>query len=96
MELLTDNVEKSQGSVSGEHLIVGSLKNLDQYLKVRGEQLNFKAKGLPGLFSDFTFNVLMEDNVLLVKKALGTYGNGKVRGRGSVKFKFPFPEVESG
>lgn len=94
VELLTDNVEKSQGSVSGEHLIVGSLKNLDQYLKVRGEQLNFKAKGLPGLFSDFTFNVLMEDNVLLVKKALGTYGNGKVRGRGSVKFKFPFPEVD--
>ncbi len=92
-ELVTENVEKSQGLIEGEHLLVGSLKNLNQFLKLKGEGLSFKAKALPGLFSNFNFTVLLEDNVLLVKRANGVYGNGKINARGSVKFKFPFPEV---
>lgn len=95
-ELITDNIEKAQGVVNGEHLLLGSLKNINQFLKLRGKGLNYKAKALPGIFSDFEFFFLLEDNVLLVKKAEGVYGNGKISGKGAVKFKFPFPEVNLG
>lgn len=93
-ELVTENIEKAQGVVRGEHLLLGSLKNLNQFLKLEGKELNFKAKALPGIFSNFDFFFLLEDNVLLVKKAEGIYGNGKIAGKGAVKFKFPFPEVD--
>lgn len=93
-ELLTENIEKAQGVVEGDHLLVGNIKNLNQFLKLKGDGLSFKARAMPGLFSDFSFFVLLEDNVLVVKKATGTYGNGKIASKGTVKFKFPFPEVD--
>ena len=93
-ELLTENVEKSQGTVKGEHTLVGNIKNLEQYLNLDGSDLVFKGRSLPGLFSDFSFKVLLEDNLMLIKSAAGSYGNGRVSANGSVKFAFPFPEVD--
>ncbi|MCF8058205.1 MAG: translocation/assembly module TamB [Bacteriovoracaceae bacterium] len=93
-ELVTENIEKSQGIIDGEHTLVGNLNNIDQYLKLQGSDLTIKAKSLPGLFSNLDFDIILEDNVMLVKSAQGTYGNGTVSANGSVKFIFPFPEVD--
>lgn len=93
-ELLTDKILKSQGTVEGQHILVGSFKDIHQVLSLTGKGLNLKAKALPGLISDLSFNLTMEDNKLYLNQANGEYGNGRVDGRGQINFVFPFPEMD--
>lgn len=92
-ELLTDKIVKSQGTIKGEQILVGSIKNIRQILKLGGDGLSLKAKNLPGLISNLSFDMSMEDNKLYLNKSVGEYGNGRVEGKGEVHFIFPFPEI---
>lgn len=93
-ELLTDKILKSQGFVEGDHMLIGSIKDVHQVLNLKGESLKVKPKSLPGLISDLSFNLLVEDNKLFLRKAEGEYGNGRVKASGEILFIFPFPQMD--
>ncbi len=93
VELITDFVEKSDGEISGVHNVFGNAENLDHFMNIEGDGISLKAKNLPGLFSDIKVGVHFEDDVVLIDKLTGRYGNGKVKGSGKLRFTFPFPKL---
>lgn len=93
-ELITDHVKKSSGLVSGSYLVLGKKEKFSNFLSLKANSLAFKIKQLPGLFSDFSFNLNLDNKLVRINQAGGVYGNGRVHADGSIRLRFPFPEVK--
>ncbi len=93
LELINDKIENSYGVLRGEHIIFSS-NTIKNYLTLTGEQLSLKAKKLPGLITNLHLDVAMDNNQLVLNSLKGSYGNGEIQGRGVVKLKFPYPEID--
>lgn len=93
-ELVTDRVKKSSGMVAGNYLILGKNNSLSHFLSLKAKSLAFKVKDLPGLFSNFNLDLNLDNNLVRINSAGGEYGNGSVFTDGTVRLKFPFPEVK--
>lgn len=93
LELVNDKVENAYGSLKGENIVVnnGSLRN---YLTLQGESISLKVKKLPGLITNLKLDVSMDNDQVILNSMKGSYGNGEVVGKGLIRLKFPFPEID--
>lgn len=94
LELVNEKIENANGNLSGEHIIVGSSGNIKNYVNLKGNDVNVKLKDLPGLISRLKIDVGMDNEQVVVNSITGNYGNGLVKAKGLVRWKFPFPEVD--
>ena len=94
LELLSSKVSKSSGKIIGEGRISGDANSLVFEHSFRGKEIFLNVLGVPSSFSNVSFDIVFEQNSLMVNKLVGQFGKGDVEARGLVRFVLPYPEVD--
>ncbi|WP_372654809.1 translocation/assembly module TamB domain-containing protein [Halobacteriovorax sp.] len=94
LELLSSKVTKSSGDVFGEGSISGTINDLDVEHSLTGSNIFLNILGIPSSFSDMSFDLVFEQNSLMINKVKGYFGKGDIEAKGFVKFLIPYPEID--
>lgn len=95
-ELVTDKILKSQGLLKGRYNLKGTVEKIAQNFSLTGKGLKVRASSLPGMISNLDINLKMINNKLFISETVGEYGQGKIKGTGTIEFTLPFPKVNIG
>jgi len=93
-EMISKKIKKAEGKVRGNVELVINKNDHKLMMTSSGKGLGVKIEGLPGMFEKLNFNILLEKNVLMLKKLESVYGGGKVNVLGEVILQTPFPKVK--
>ncbi|ATH06510.1 hypothetical protein BIY24_00695 [Halobacteriovorax marinus] len=96
LELFSSKVSKSSGVISGAGSINGDIDNLVFDHVFNGEKIFLNILGIPSSFSDIDFNIVFEQNSLMINKLTGQFGKGDIETKGFVKFVLPYPQIDLG
>ncbi|OUR93072.1 hypothetical protein A9Q84_21450 [Halobacteriovorax marinus] len=94
LELLSSKISKSTGLIKGQGNLKGSVKNLTYDHSFSGEDIFLKIIGVPSSFSSLGFDILLDQNSILVNKLDGYFGKGEINGSGLIKLVLPYPVVD--
>ncbi len=94
LELFSAKVSKSSGTIFGEGSLSGSIHNLVFEHSFGGEDIFLNILGMPSSFSNVSFDLVFEQNSLMINKVNGLFGKGDVEARGFIKFLLPYPEID--
>ena len=94
LEMLSRKIKKAEGKVRGNAELLVNKNGHDLIVMSSGKGLAIKIDGLPGMFEKLNFNILLEKNILELKKLESVYGGGKVNASGEIVLQTPFPKVK--
>ncbi|WP_290733609.1 translocation/assembly module TamB domain-containing protein [Halobacteriovorax sp. JY17] len=94
LELLSAKISKSSGAIFGEGSLSGSIDDLVFEHSFGGEDIFLNILGVLSSFSNVSFDLVFEQNSLMINKVNGLFGKGDVEARGFIKFLLPYPEID--
>lgn len=94
LELLSGKISKSSGEITGEGSVSGKIDDLVFEHSFNGENIFLNIVNIPSSFSDVSFNIVFEQNSLMINKVTGLFGKGDVEAKGYVKFLLPYPHID--
>ena len=94
LEVLSSKYVIPEGNVHGRYLLLGEGLNFSSFLESSGENIKLKIEKVPGVFSAIKFHTIAEGTNVQISSVSAEYGNGTVKGNGTIRLGLKYPEVD--
>ena len=94
LDLLTNKISKSSGSLLGDGRLYGNVDKIDYDYNLKGNNVFLKIANVPSSLSNVNFNLGIDKTGVFLNDVTGLFGKGEIKGGGVVKLVLPYPIVD--
>lgn len=93
VELLTDDIALATGSIRGDAQVSGGEGVTSYRTNITSENVMLQVRGVDGNIENLRLKLSSHNEEVLIERFTAMYGNGEVRGNGTIKLDFPYPRL---